>query len=181
MNELNKVILIGRMTRDPEYKIINQTGVVNFSVANNRSYVSNNEKKEEAHFFDCEAWGKMADTLKQYASKGTKLAIEGRLKQSTWDTPDGKKASKIRIHVESFQFLGGGAGNQQQNQYQQQPYQDNNSYQTAPQTQSYPDNNGGYYPPQQQQPSYSAKPQQYNQPAPPPPGNPMEEDEDDIF
>lgn len=114
-NDLNKVLLIGNLTRDPEYKIFNQTGVVNFSLANNKTYVSNGEKREEAHFFDCEAWGKMADTLKQYASKGTKLCIEGRLKQSTWDTPEGKKASKIRIHVESFQFLGGGQ-NKSQNQ-----------------------------------------------------------------
>ncbi|MCB1158682.1 MAG: single-stranded DNA-binding protein [Leptospiraceae bacterium] len=105
-NEINKVILIGRMTRDPEFKVINQSGVANFSIANNRTYVSNGEKKDEVHFFDCEAWGKLADILKQYAKKGTKVAIEGRLKQSTWETPDGKKASKVRIFVETFQFLG---------------------------------------------------------------------------
>ncbi|MBE7413415.1 MAG: single-stranded DNA-binding protein [Leptospiraceae bacterium] len=106
-NDLNRVVLIGRLTRDPEFKIIGQSSVVNFSLANNRIYVSNGEKREETHFFDCEAWGKLADILKQYAKKGKQVAIEGRLKQSTWDTPEGKKASKVRIHVENCQLLGG--------------------------------------------------------------------------
>jgi len=109
-NDLNRVVLLGRLTRDPEFKIIGQSSVVNFSVANNRVYVSNGEKREETNFFDCEAWGKLADVLKQYAKKGKQVAIEGRLKQSTWDTPDGKKASKIRIQVENCQLLGGLTG-----------------------------------------------------------------------
>ncbi|MCB1190952.1 MAG: single-stranded DNA-binding protein [Leptospiraceae bacterium] len=107
-NDLNKAILVGRLTREPEYRIVNQSPVVNFSVANNRSYVSNNEKKEETHFFDCVAWGKLADIIKHYAKKGQQVAIEGRLQQSTWETPEGKKNSKIRVFVESLQLLGGG-------------------------------------------------------------------------
>jgi single-strand DNA-binding protein len=107
-NDLNKVLLIGRMTRDPEFKSVNGSSVVNFSIASNRTYVSNGDKKEETNYFDCVAWGKLADILKQYAGKGKQVAIEGRLQQQSWETPEGKKASKIRVYVESAQLLGGG-------------------------------------------------------------------------
>lgn len=109
-NDLNKILLIGRMTRDPEFKSVNGSSVVNFSVANNRIYMSGGEKKEETHYFDCVAWGKLADILKQYAGKGKQVAIEGRLQQQSWETPEGKKASKIRIYVESAQLLGSSGG-----------------------------------------------------------------------
>ena len=106
-NDLNKVLLIGRMTRDPEFKSVNGSSVVNFSIANNRVYVTNGEKKEETHYFDCVAWGRLADILKQYAGKGKQVAIEGRLQQQSWETPEGKKASKIRVYVGTAQLLGG--------------------------------------------------------------------------
>lgn len=112
-NDINRVFLIGRLTRDPEYKTINQSSVVNFSIANNRIYVTNGEKKEETNFFDCVAWGKLAEIFKQYTSKGKQIAIEGRLQQSVWDTPDGKKASKVRIVVDTMQLLGSSAGKDQ--------------------------------------------------------------------
>ncbi|HMV77051.1 MAG TPA: single-stranded DNA-binding protein [Leptospiraceae bacterium] len=105
-NDFNKVVLVGRLTRDPEFKMIGNSSVVNFSIANGRTYVSNGEKKEETNFIDCEAWGKLADIFKNYTKKGKQVLIEGRLKQSTWDTPDGKKASKIRVQVENMQLLG---------------------------------------------------------------------------
>lgn len=105
-NDINRVILVGRFTRDPEFKSINGTSLVNFSLANGRTYVSNGEKREESHFFDCEVWGKPADIIQQYCKKGKQIAIEGRLKQDTWETPEGKKASRIRIVVENFQLLG---------------------------------------------------------------------------
>lgn len=105
-NDINRVTLVGRFTRDPEFKSINGTSLVNFSLANGRTYVSNGEKREESHFFDCEVWGKPADIIQQYCKKGKQIAIEGRLKQDTWETPVGKKASRIRIVVENFQLLG---------------------------------------------------------------------------
>ncbi|PJZ58191.1 single-stranded DNA-binding protein [Leptospira barantonii] len=105
-NDINRVTLVGRLTRDPEFKSINGTSLVNFSLANGRTYVSNGEKREESHFFDCEVWGKPADIIQQYCKKGKQIAIEGRLKQDTWETPEGKKASRIRIVVENFQLLG---------------------------------------------------------------------------
>ena len=105
--DLNTVVLIGRFTRDPEYKIVNEgSSLVNFSIANNRTYVANGEKKDETHYFDCVAWGKLAEIIKQYGSKGKQVLVEGRLVQETWDTPDGKKASKVRIRTENIQLLG---------------------------------------------------------------------------
>lgn len=109
-NDLNKVMLIGRLTRDPDFKSVKGTSVANFSLANNRSYSVNNERKEETHYFDCEVWGKLAEILRDYGKKGKQIAVEGRLAQSTWDTPDGKKASKIRVRVDTFQLLGGNSG-----------------------------------------------------------------------
>jgi single-strand DNA-binding protein len=105
--DLNHVVLIGRLTRDPEFKQINQTSLVNFSIANNKTYVVNNEKKEDVHYFECSVWGKLADVIKQYATKGTQIMVQGRLEQDTWDSPEGKKMSKVKVRVENFQFLGG--------------------------------------------------------------------------
>lgn len=107
-NDLNKVMLIGRLTRDPDFKSVKGSSVANFSLANNRTYTVNNDRKDETHFFDCEVWGKLAEVLRDYGKKGKQIAVEGRLAQSTWDTSDGKKASKIRVRVETFQLLGGG-------------------------------------------------------------------------
>lgn len=106
-NDLNKVVLIGRLTRDPELKQIGETTVGKFSLAVGSSYKKGNEKVDETSFFDCEVWGKLADVIGQYATKGKQIAIEGKLKQDTWDTQDGKKASKVKIRVENFQLLGG--------------------------------------------------------------------------
>lgn len=105
-NDFNKVILIGRLTRDPEFKQAGSSSVASFSLAVGRSYISNGEKKEETDFFDCEAWGKLAEVFQKYTGKGKQVMISGRLKQSTWETPDGKKASKIKVQVEDMQMFG---------------------------------------------------------------------------
>lgn len=105
-NDFNKVVLVGRLTRDPEFKQVGNSSVANFSIANGKTFVSNGDKKEETNFFDCEAWGKLAEIFRDYTKKGKQVLIEGRLKQSTWDTPDGKKASRIKIQVEAMQMLG---------------------------------------------------------------------------
>lgn len=106
-NDINNVVLIGRMTRDPEFKTVGQTSLANFSIANNRSYVDNGTRKDIVNYFDCVVWGKLAEILKQYGGKGKQLMVEGRLEQSTWDGPDGKKLSKVKIRVDNFQLLGG--------------------------------------------------------------------------
>jgi single-strand DNA-binding protein len=108
MSDLNKVIVIGRLTRDIELKYTPAgTPVASFSIANNYSYKSGNEKKEQVSYFDCTAWSKSAEILEQYVKKGHKIAIEGRLTQRSWQDQDGKNRSKIEITVENFQFLEG--------------------------------------------------------------------------
>jgi single-strand DNA-binding protein len=104
-NDFNKVILVGRLTKDPEVKQVGNSTVASFTIANGRSYMSGNEKKEETSFIDCEAWGKLAEVFEKYTEKGKQVLISGRLKQSTWETPDGKKASKIKMQVEDMQLL----------------------------------------------------------------------------
>ena len=117
MSDINRVFLIGRLTKEPEYKIVNNTALANFTVANNKTYNKDGEKKSETSFFDCVAWGKLAEIIKQYAKKGQQVAIEGRLQQQSWTTPEGAKKSKIVIQIENFQMLGSKSkeeGNQDQ-------------------------------------------------------------------
>jgi single-strand DNA-binding protein len=106
MSDLNKVILVGRLTRDPETKTINGNQLSLVSIANGRKYKSNGESKEETNYFDCQIWGKLSEIVSKYCSKGSQVCIEGRLKQDRWEK-DGKKNSRILIVVENLQMLGG--------------------------------------------------------------------------
>lgn len=107
-NDINKVILVGRLVRDPELKMVGSNPVANFTLANNKSYkTKDGQTKEDAGYFECEAWGRLAEVLNQYAKKGKQVLIDGRLRQNSWEGPDGKRNSKIRIQVENFQLLGG--------------------------------------------------------------------------
>jgi len=107
MSDLNKVILVGRLTRDPETKTVNGNQLSLVSVANGRKYKSNGESKEETNYFDCQIWGKLSEIVSKYCSKGSQVCIEGRLKQERWDGSDGRKHYKILIVVENLQMLGG--------------------------------------------------------------------------
>ena len=121
MNDLNRTILIGRLTRDPELRHTqNGKAVASFSLANGRSYTTNGEKKEFTSFFDCIAWDKLGEIIAQYCTKGKMVAIEGRLQQRTWEDKDGKKRSTVEVVVENFQFLSPKAGTAQ-NTPEQQP------------------------------------------------------------
>ena len=108
MSDLNRVILIGRLTRDPELRYTPAgTAVASFSLANNYSYSKDGEKKEKVSYFDCVAWSKLGEIITEHCKKGTAIAIEGRLDQQRWDDQDGQKKSKIEIVVEGFNFVGG--------------------------------------------------------------------------
>ena len=105
-SDLNRVVLIGRLTRDPELRYTpSGTAVAGFSLANNRTYAVTGEKKDQVSYFDCVAWAKLGEIITEYGKKGHRIAIEGRLQQRRWDDQDGKKRSKIEIVVETFQFL----------------------------------------------------------------------------
>ena len=105
-NDINRVFMIGRLTRDPELKYTQGgTSIASFSLANNRSYTVQNEKKEQVSFFNCIAWGKLGETISKYVKKGDKIAIEGRLQQRSWEK-EGQKHSTVEVVIDNVQFLG---------------------------------------------------------------------------
>ena len=107
-NDLNRVMMVGRLVKDPEKRDLSSgTSVASFTIANNRSYVKNGEKSEQVSYFECIAWGKLAEMISQYCKKGKLIGIDGRLQQRSWDDNDGKKRYKTEIVVENIQFLSG--------------------------------------------------------------------------
>jgi single-strand DNA-binding protein len=145
--DLNRVILVGRLTRDAELQYTN-TGwaIAKMGMAVNRRR-KQGDQWVEANFFDVTLFGKRAESLSQYLSKGTQLAVEGQLRQERWEQ-DGNKRSKVTIEATNIQLLGSRSDRGQMG---------DNSYQ----------NNQGTAPPKNSQPfeSYS-KPEQKNS-APP--------------
>ena len=113
MPNLNKVMLMGNLTRDPEIKYTPKgTAIANFGIAINRTYTpEGGEKREEVTFIDLEAFGRTAEVIGEYFKKGRPIYVEGRLKLDQWDDKTtGKKQSKLRVVVESFEFLGSREG-----------------------------------------------------------------------
>ena len=113
----NKVMLMGNLTRDVEVRHTpSNMAVGNFGIAVNRKYkTQSGEQREEVTFVDCEAWGRTAEVMAQYLTKGRPVFIEGRLKLDQWeDKNGGGKRSRLSVVVENFQFVdsgqGGGAG-----------------------------------------------------------------------
>ena len=108
MANLNKVFLIGNLTRDPELRYIpSGTAVTTFTVASNRAYtLASGEKREEACFVRVVAWARQAELCGEYLSKGSPVFVEGRLQSRSWETPDGQKRSTIEVVAQNIQFLG---------------------------------------------------------------------------
>jgi single-strand DNA-binding protein len=106
---LNKVMLAGNLTRDPELRHTSgNTAVCSFTVASNLRWKdASGQAKEETTFIDCEAWGAVAETIAKYMSKGKPIFVEGRLRTDEWeDKQTGQKRSKLKVVVDSFQFVG---------------------------------------------------------------------------
>jgi len=112
MAGFNKVFLMGNLTRDPQLSYTpNQTAVVDFGLATNRKWTSREgEQREETCFVDCRAFGRMAENINKYLTKGRPMFMEGRLTFDSWTAQDGTKRSKHRVTVENFQFLPGTSG-----------------------------------------------------------------------
>lgn len=115
MANLNKVMIIGNLTRDPEVKHTPSGKVVaELGFAINRVwYNDQNQKQEDTTFVDVTLWGRLAEIAQQYLTKGSQAYIEGRLQLDTWDDKaTGQKRSKMRVLGESLQLLGskGSAG-----------------------------------------------------------------------
>ncbi len=108
MANLNKVFLIGNLTKDPELRYTpNGTAVTNLRIAVNRKFKDRSgELKEDTCFITITAWDKQAEICNQYLQKGRAVFVEGILQSRSWDTPDGQKRSTIDVRAERIQFLG---------------------------------------------------------------------------
>jgi len=98
---------MGNLTRDPQLKQTpNNLSVAEIGLACNRKFKSKDgEMREEVTFVDCEAWGRTAETMAKYLSKGKPVFVEGRLKLDQWQDKEGNNRSKLRVVIESFQFI----------------------------------------------------------------------------
>lgn len=114
MASLNKVLLIGNLTRDVDMKhTTSGKAVANFGLAVNRTYTdANGEKVEDPCFVDIVAWDRLAEVCGDYLSKGRPVFIEGRLQYRSWEADDGGKKSKLEVVAQNIQFLGGKAGSE---------------------------------------------------------------------
>lgn len=103
---INIVILMGNLTRDPELTYTPAgTAVCKFGLAiNERWKDQNGEQQEEVHFFEVECWKRVAETTAEYMSKGSGVTIEGKLKQDRWEK-DGQKRSKVKIVARYVHFM----------------------------------------------------------------------------
>lgn len=107
----NRVLLIGNLTRDPEYKQLSSgQAVCRLGLAVNRQYKNrqNGENVQEVCFIDIDVWGPQAESCRQYLQKGRQVLIEGRLKQDTWEDQSGQTRSKHGIVAERVMFLSAG-------------------------------------------------------------------------
>ena len=119
MATVNKVMILGNLTRDPELRYTpGGAAVCEFSVALNRSYTNKQtgQKVDEVSYIDIVAWARTAELCAEYLKKGRQVHVEGRLKQERWET-DGQKRNKIKVIAEQITFVGsrtggGGGGGQ---------------------------------------------------------------------
>ena len=142
---INKVCITGNLTRDPELReTARGFQVLNFGVAVNDRHKNQQTQQWEdyANFVDCTMFGNRAASVSRFLGKGSKVAIEGKLRWSQWQAQDGGKRSKLEVVVDEIEFMtssdgGQQQGNQHQQQYQQQQYQQQPQYQ--PQADVYDD------------------------------------------
>ena len=102
---LNKIILIGRLTKDPELRYTpNGTAVCNFTLAVERNF-KNQDGEREVDFVDIVVWRKQAENCANYLAKGRLVAVEGSLRQNRWEDEDGNNRSKLEVNANEVQFL----------------------------------------------------------------------------
>jgi single-strand DNA-binding protein len=110
MANLNKVLLLGNVTRDPEVRYTPKgSAVCDLGVAVNRAYTTDSgDKREEVTFVDVTLWGRTAEVASEYLKKGRPVFIEGRLQMDTWDDKQtGQKRTRLRVVADNMQLLGG--------------------------------------------------------------------------
>ena len=110
MVSLNKVLVAGNLTRDPELRYTpagQPVGGLDLAI-NNYFLTKTGEKKEETVFIHVVVWGKQAESAKNYLTKGSPILVEGRLQMDNWETKEGEKRSRLKILAQRIQFLGTG-------------------------------------------------------------------------
>jgi single-strand DNA-binding protein len=109
---LNKVFLMGNLTRDPEVKYTPKgTAVGDLAIAINESYKGQDGTvKDMVTYVDIEVWGRQAENCKQYLTKGRPVFVEGQLRLDQWESPQGEKKSRLKVRAVNVQFLGGSPG-----------------------------------------------------------------------
>ncbi|QDU72139.1 single-stranded DNA-binding protein [Mucisphaera calidilacus] len=117
MPSFNRVVLMGNLTRDVELRMLpNNTAVADIGLAVNERYKSGQtgEWQDRANFFDCTAFGRTAENINRFFSKGKPILLEGKLRWESWEDREGNKRSKVKVVIESFEFVGardsGGGG-----------------------------------------------------------------------
>ena len=138
---MNRVILVGRLTKDPELRYTqNGTPVTSFTLAVNRSY-TNQQGEREADFINCTIWRKPAENVANFLKKGSLAGVDGRIQTRSYDGQDGKRVYVTEVLAESVQFL---------EPKNSAPRADHGNFGTAPQEQNF-----GYSNPMQNQPSFN--------------------------
>jgi len=113
MADINHVVLVGRLTRDAELKFTNSGfAVAKLGLAINRRKKAGDQWVDEANFFDVTVWGKQAESLNQYLTRGKQIAVEGELRQDRWEQ-DGHPRSRVYVSATNIMLLGGSGGNSQ--------------------------------------------------------------------
>jgi single-strand DNA-binding protein len=116
MRNFNLVVLEGRLVNDPEIRQTqNGTALCTFSIANNYSYYKDDELQEEVYFLDVTTWAKLAEQCSEYIKKGSRVLVNGRIKQNKWQDEDGATHSRISIVGYQVQFLDFKDSNNQNN------------------------------------------------------------------
>ena len=101
----NKIIVIGNLTRDPEKRLVGETSLLKFGIASSHKYSVRGESREEVLYANVDVWGRQAEALHQYLSKGKPVLVEGRLKMEEWDDRDGNKRTTAVIVADNVRFL----------------------------------------------------------------------------
>lgn len=126
---LNRVVLVGRMTRDPELRRTGTgTAVTSFTIAMNRNFTSQNGERQ-ADFIPCVVWNKAAENVARYCSKGSLVGVDGRLQSRQYENQDGRRVTVVEVVCDSVQFLE--TRSQASNRQVQQPAQPQNNFNDA--------------------------------------------------
>jgi len=151
MRSVNKVIIIGNLTRAPEMRETpNNQKVTTFGIATNRVWMSQGEKKSSAEFHECVAWSRLAEICNQHLSKGQLVYIEGYLKTRSWDNTEGVKKFKTEIVVTDMIRL------------EKRPYEDSDNSETQENISTHEQSNNTEHSDKTSEEAIKEKPEQEN-------------------